>query len=310
MCPFEADCPSPTGAVALAPEDWFWAPWRRLPPLPRPEPRPFDPADGAARLALAKRGRREKPPDWKRATIAPGLTEGEARFWLDAMLPQGRRLGGRVGRGALLERARANRQALRPEVVLPLAHFLPPEECVGLLLGDELVEGGEPLEARFVRAVLRDGFRRYLLPYLDSAQAEGVRWLVARQLRRERWPTDERPVPVAFSLAAALGMHAELLPLVEGWPDHAGRRRFVFQTNERQNVVLGLASPGQVRHHLTRLGLRPLQPEHARAWLAHFGLGALGPLRAAALALPRKERAARVAEALCLVRAPEAAPHV
>ncbi len=29
-------------SIDLNPEDWFWATWRNLTPLPRPEPQPFD----------------------------------------------------------------------------------------------------------------------------------------------------------------------------------------------------------------------------------------------------------------------------
>src|SRR5262249_39446663 len=56
--------------------------------------------------------------------------------------------------------------------------------------------------------------------------------------------------------------------------------------------------------------LRPLQPEHARAWLAHVGLEALDWVRDTIQALPKADQANRVLEVLSLVQAPEAAPHM
>src|SRR5207247_692666 len=103
----------------------------------------------------------------------------------------------------------------------------------------------------------------------------------------------------------------ELLPLVESWADTTpARRTFVFQNNERQNVIFGLASREQVLFHLHRLRLRPLQPEHARAWLAHAELEALDWIHDTITSLPKKEQAAAVLKVLCLVQAPEAAPHM
>src|SRR5207302_1454825 len=125
------------------------------------------------------------------------------------------------------------------------------------------------------------------------------------------WPMEGGDVPVVFSLAAALGMRAELRPLVESWPDVTSTRRtFVFQNNERQNVIFGLDGPEEILRHLRRLRLRPLQPEHARAWLAHFELDAVDWIRDTIQALPSKEQATRVLEVLCLVKAPAAAPHL
>src|SRR5262249_23244406 len=109
----------------------------------------------------------------------------------------------------------------------------------------------------------------------------------------------------------SLGMHKELLPLVQSWPDNdAERRTFVFQNNERQNVIFGLDGPEAVLHHLRRLRLRPLQPEHARAWLAHVGFEALDWIRDTIQALPKADQANRVLDVLCMVQAPETAPHM
>src|SRR6266545_909643 len=47
-------------AIDLDPVDWFWAPWRRRPPLLRPEPKPFDFPACVARLERAKVGRQKR----------------------------------------------------------------------------------------------------------------------------------------------------------------------------------------------------------------------------------------------------------
>src|SRR5262249_45742495 len=166
-----------------------------------------------------------------------------------------------------------------------------------------------PGPGRYARSVLRDGFRRFLLPYLDEDQRLLLRLMLRGRLDLSAWPADGRSVPVIFSLAASLGMHAELAPLVRSWPNNPpGGRTFVFQNNERQNVVFGLDRRDEVLHHLRRLRLRPLQPEHARAWLAHAGLDALDWMCDTIQALPKQEQANRVLEVLCLVKSPEVAP--
>lgn len=320
-------CASISPAITLDPADWYWAAWRRLSPLPRPEPEPFDLADCFARLERAKTGR-QKRHDWSKVGLAPALSDEEARFWFEAMLSppdlSTRELTQHLARVQLereadhpvdLGRLRNNLSLLRPEIVLPLAHFLSTPAFVEiLLLGDALIPDDPPFapgSARYARNVLRDGFRRFLLPYLDDAQRQQLRLMLRGRLDLDAWPSDGRSVPIVFSLAASLGLHDELRPLVESWPDApAGRRAFVFQNNERQNVVFGLGGSEEIHHHLRRLRLRPLQPEHARAWLANLGLDALDSLCDTIQALPKQDQATRVLEVLCLVKAPEAAPHL
>ncbi len=332
--PSPAETPPPSLPAVLAithhidldPIDWFWAPWRRCAPLPLPVPPAFDFADCAARLARVQVGRRSWRWEWQRAAIAPSLSPEEARFWFEAFLLsrehnqahtltealQGLPWHRPLDRPAIVRRLQENLHALRPEIVPALAQLLSAREVVELMLGNELVAAGpSPLQdaPRYARGVLRDGFRRYLLPYLNGAQREQLRGVVRGRLDLGSWPVDRQPVPVVFALAATLGMHAELLPLVEQWPDApASRRAFVFQNNERQNVVFGLDGATQVALHLRRLRLRPLSGEHARAWLAHLGLDALEWIHDTITTIPKAEQAAGVLEALCLVKAPEAAP--
>jgi hypothetical protein len=312
--------------IALDPVDWFWAPWRRPAPLVRPSPEPFALAACLARLESARAGR-QKRWDWTKAGLAPALTDEEAHFWFEAMLSPPhwsareraehlKGLAPQLGKRPLnLGRLRDNLSQLRPEIMVPLAHFLPSDTIFELfLLGEAVVPEDPPFapsSGRFARSVLRDGFRRYLLPYLDEEQRFRLQLMLRGRLDLAAWPSDRRSVPIIFSLAASLGMDEELLPLVQSWPDNdAERRTFVFQNNERQNVIFGLDGPEAVLHHLRRLRLRPLQPEHARAWLAHAGLEALDWMRDTIRALPKADQANRVLEAMCLVQAPEAAPHM
>src|SRR5687768_14787512 len=73
----------PRGAqrrLGLAPEDWFWAAWRDLRPLPAPRPLPFDRDAAIERLRnLSSQGW-----DWGLHRVA-AMEPEEAAFWLHAM---------------------------------------------------------------------------------------------------------------------------------------------------------------------------------------------------------------------------------
>src|SRR5262245_17486507 len=137
--------PRPTSPIALDPADWFWAPWRGCTPLARPEPAPVDLAGCVARLGRARSGR-QKRCDWSKFGLAPALSAEEAQFWFEAMLCSPgvplaeltRHLAAMpldfgshpIDLGGLRDGI-AN---LRPEIVLPLSHFLSPEAVVEVLL--------------------------------------------------------------------------------------------------------------------------------------------------------------------------------
>src|SRR5262249_55583190 len=75
-------CPM-SPADYLDPADWFLAPWRRLPPLPRVPVRPFDLRESCERLARLPRS--AVGYDWSKLALTPALALVEARFWFDAM---------------------------------------------------------------------------------------------------------------------------------------------------------------------------------------------------------------------------------
>ena len=58
---------------------------RKLPPLPRPEPAPFDRKDCLARVAKINRSGALTGWNWEKAALPDVLSREEAHFWLAAM---------------------------------------------------------------------------------------------------------------------------------------------------------------------------------------------------------------------------------
>src|SRR5579864_2689993 len=71
---------SPNPSIRLKPADWYYATWRNLPPLPRPEPQPFD-KDAALEKLRKLRGKWNL--SWKQI-IPLSMTRAEAQFWFAA----------------------------------------------------------------------------------------------------------------------------------------------------------------------------------------------------------------------------------
>jgi hypothetical protein len=313
-----------THAIDLDPADWYVATWRKLPPLPRPEPAPFDPQACAARMARVTVSGRGWKWDWSKAQVPAGLSPEEARFWFEAMTranskTKPKELALWMARQDFttpltpqeaFARLNKNFGAIPPEIVLPLFSLFSAAAVVEALLGETLAlhlgkEAYFQQPAWYLRDALLAGFRRYVVPYLGAEEAARLRALVAAADPDADPPGLRRLPSPRLLLAAALGMHAEVLEAVSQWPDHGVRGL----AHERDYWVLfGLGDPRLVEHHLPRLGRHLWQPDHARAWLAHTELSGLDRLRDDVLEASVKEAVEQVLEVFCLVKAPEAAP--
>jgi hypothetical protein len=308
-------------AIALDPADWYMATWRRLPPLPRPEPAPFDREQCAGRVAKATAGERGRHWDWTKARVPPAMTAEEACFWLEAMTPAdtgikpaewARRLAGRQVCEAptpkeVFARLRKSAAFVPPEIVLPLTHLLGVEAIVEALLGDAFTPEARQMSSyrplAYLRTAVLAGFRKFAVPYLTAVEAEALRKRVAAGPIDRGGASPWGPQPVPLVLAAALGMHAEVHDAVSHWPDGA----LAVGDENAYAVLFGLGAAELVERHLRRTGLRLCRGEHARAWLAHTEAAALDVLRDHILAAETKERALALAEVLALVTAPAAA---
>ncbi len=313
-----------THVIDLDPADWYVATWRKLPPLPRPAVEPFDPqecADRVARVTVSGHGWKW---DWTRARVSAGLTPEEARFWFEAMTladanTKPKELAPWLARHdfpipltpyEIFIRLKKSCRLLTPEIVLPLRLLLSAETIVEALLSESLgVYDHHPAHQQpswYLRNAFLAGFRKYVVPYLAVEEAERLREVVALAPPDAFSSPGRTPSP-RLVLAAALGMHAHVLEAVSRWPD---RDRPGPTDEQVYHVLFGLGEPRLVQHHQRRLALDLWQADHVRAWLAHTELSALDRVRDAILGTAHKDAAEAMMEVFCLVRAPEAAPHV
>jgi predicted DNA-binding WGR domain protein len=318
--------------IDLDPDDWRWAAWRRVPPRALPAPEPFDRERALARLAKVK-ARYWWSWTWEQAKIAPSLTHEEAHFWFAAMAakaaggskddltPKGvaAALEGAAFSGtiSISEARTAIEKTYSPPIELfhVVARLLAPLDVVELALaGDEarrkLAQGSYSTSPY---ASFGAAFREYLLPYLAEEEAAAVRERLRPEVSQSAWAAlgSYDFSPVAFQIAAALGMSDELRPIVESWPDDAYTVADYVQHYHRPfEVICGLDDPRLVEAHARRLKLRLGSPEHVRAWLAHTEYAALDWVRDSVLSATNKEAAASLFDAFALVHAPEAAPHM
>jgi predicted DNA-binding WGR domain protein len=318
--------PVVTHVIDLDPEDWFWAAWRKLPPLSPPEKRvpPFDREQCLARLdKLAKNAYNWW--DWARLNVAHHVSPEEARFWflvftgLDrtASVATRVKLAGKLSREDLTKPmppddvkgliAKLDNSVPIDKVLCHLATWSSPAELVELLRTSRLTN----LHWNTMTDVLA-WYTREVFPRLPASDADRIRAEVREELKVAKWPTDyyQRPA-LAFFLAALLGLHDEVLSVVRAWPDDFyGKSDWDDYYHQPQRVVFGLGSAELVAQQMRRLRLRLHKPEFARAWLAHTELTALEYLRDRILDVTNKNDADKLVEVLSLVRAPEAAPHL
>jgi hypothetical protein len=317
-----------TRRIDLEPADWFRAPWRKLKPLVPPEGRcpPFD--RGRALAAL-----RGLPPydRWNmgEAGIATVPSPAEGRFWFTVLTTLKRmgladqpvKLARRLARADLdepLTVAEAKRHSRALDFGMPIPLWLRTlSACLSAdefldVISDEKVILESLLWMRLPHLV--NWLRTEAVPYCPPGRWEKVKARVRRELK-QAWPwspySELRPALVYY-LAAGLGLSRELEPVVRSWPDDAYRRpRHSPFNHEPQLIVLALGSAEVVSAEMRRLGLPLKYTWDARAWLAHTEYAGLDSLRDTILTSREvKASVERMLAVLCLVKAPEAAPHL
>jgi predicted DNA-binding WGR domain protein len=316
-----------TTHLNLDPIDWFWAPWRKTPPLERPPSPLFDLNDALQRLAGISKSEHRYQWDWSRARIPAAPAREEAHFWLVAMSVNnnrnqtskqlaeslaGQRFDGDLTSTQVFALANATLRSTEGDIAPLIAALCAPDDLLAYLLSEDDANAMTSTQARSLTGAI-DGFRRSVLPYLSVAEREQLSARLKPRLDVTQWPTSHyQSGPAAFYLAAMLGGFNDILSALvdswdndrytgDPWPDHYQRP---------QEIIFGLEDPRQVEAQFRRLRLRLSKPEYMRAWLAHTELGVLDVARDSILMMQNKDDDAAQMTVFTRVVAPEVAPHM
>ena len=246
--------PSPR-SLPLEPQDWFWATWRNLEPLPIQEPRAFDP-----KVVLKNIAARPRTPhyqwgvDYCNYDLPRSLTVPEARLWWVAMT---HREGGaswtdtpQILAGvqqAIVDECwqtpLTETEALMvlgqtqsiasPKFLLPLLNLFAPETIVSWMLEPDCIPismdyshyNNPQAQVEYARqtivTALLLGWQSYGLPYSTIAQREQCRNQIRGVLDRTSWTlVNCNFIPPVYYLAASVGGFEDVLqPLIESCPD-------------------------------------------------------------------------------------------
>jgi predicted DNA-binding WGR domain protein len=321
----------PERSLNLDPADWFWATWRDLPPLKRPEPKPFNLKDCLKRLKRAATSQYYSNYyrwDWEKAKIDDVLSREEAHFWFAAIMEP--KLGIEIGQALSIEEfvekladrtfdGKVSTTHIKDScciaplyhtsgTVLPLVYLLDPNDFIDLAYSSDK------------SLPIVQGFQTYLLPYFSKATIEELRSQVRSRLDLTKWRslgTYSTPPP-EFFLAACLGLHDELLSLIESWgdDDFRGKDNYRAHYEKPQEIIFGLNDESLIKKQMQRLGLTLFPSDrhsvetsaYIRAWLAHTEYSALELIRDSVLVADKKEEAEALLTAFAAVKASEAAP--
>src|SRR6266498_977139 len=184
--------------------DWLWATWRAWRPLERPATSPFDKVDALRRLTSISNDVYQWRWDWDRAEIPAAPSREEAHFWLIAMRPSSERVTPKQLAQSLADKqfdggldsdqAFALVDSLshhaRPIVTALAAAFGAPAALVAHIVRTDVTTGSSAYANSQRLAVVLDGFRSYVLPYLDVAERQQLSQLLAPHLDVMQWSSD------------------------------------------------------------------------------------------------------------------------
>jgi hypothetical protein len=318
-------CTEVTHTIALGPGDWYLATWRKTPPLPRPEPTPFDLQECLSRLNRVSGSGYFW--NWDRAGMADGMSREEAHFWLFAItgaasgvrikeiglyLARQYTFDGKLTHTEITNRLKNLQEPYNRSVVVPLANLLSLEELIDLLPTLVPSSKGHPWAGAPTEQALAEQFSHHVLPYLSEAQRQGLHPRFRSSLDPSTWrsyPPYSCP-PLGAYLGALLGMSQEIRSLVNSWSDDYGPQveGYIPHYMQPQRLLFGLDDPKEVVRHMQRFKLKLNTPYLMRGWLAHTERSGLELLRDSVLTTNDKTWIERMMEPLCLVRAPEMAP--
>jgi hypothetical protein len=304
----------------VTPPEWVRVLGQPWVPRPKPPAGPFGLQDCLQRIRTGYDPRRFGDAAWKGCHIAAALSPEEARFWLEAMTRAERGYGQnaeslvgdlvdqlatwdydrRLSEAAVVKRLQEDKVRVIPDFALLLAHLIPLESLLDLMVGRRLLVG----QSWHKQYDLLEGFREHVVPYLTAAEAEKLRGALRGHLDD---PATDALLP--WCLAAHLGMHDELRARAAKWADgEFADAVYYHQLASPHLLVLNLGDPKLVEAQARRTRLRLLNPDHVSAWLFHTKWHAPDVIRDSILPLTRKEDAEKMTRAFAQVQAPELAP--
>lgn len=305
-------------SITLGDADWSWASWRAPRPRPPlPPPPHFAIAASCKLLAENVRVLRSKKEwDFSGAGLHAAMARDEARFWVAAMVgiegdvtpaQRAKKLARKLPElptlATIAQTLARSTAEPPPELPLVLAAAFSPLEVALLVLESKPPTDGEHAGGTFVH-----GFHEHVLPLLGVADLATLRARVAPFVTVEAFTLDHYEEPHgAFFLAAMLGLHELLEPVLASFSDVWYRGEKSDALHVPQLLIFGLASPERVLHHMRRLGLSLHHPVFVRGWLAHTETAALDLVTRSICETKDARRAVELAEVLALVRAPETA---
>jgi len=308
-----------TRRIELSAAEWAIATWRKLTPPKPVTPAPFDREACEAKLRGLKFGGRDgKRPEWASVGLPEVMSREEAHYWFLAMTSKSQKdraatlakakLDGRV----TIADARAGFEAVaafdisdRAEAAQVLSHLLSPGELAEWLLGGNL-DGDNDYDYGDIPFL--ESYRRWVAPNLARADAERFRAQLRPHITVAKWPEDPWAGATSFEIAAALGMHDELRPVVESWKDNRYAKNHPTDLHQHPlMIVFGLGDPALVEKHVRRLRLSLRTPQHVAGWLAHTEWRALDVVTDSILKALNKKESEELIAAFRAVKAPEAA---
>ncbi len=303
----------------LEPIDWFRATFDLPAPLALPDPAPFDLDACVARLGKLRTSSYGWATRWDDLEWPENMTREEAHFWLEAttfrrgkdvkMKDVAARLAKKKFDGKLgidqITKALFDEHSTRTEhTVLALRCLLSSDELYQLLTSQK--NGGHQGHSSLERMLA--GAHRFVFPYLGSEERESWRAKVKQAFARQHVPaTFYDPYPPEHYLAAALGLHDEILELVISWEDARYRDEWHDHYHRPQDLVFGLGSAELVLEQWRRLRLPMRSAEHVRGFVACTRARGLDVVADALLLEANKDVCEELVGALALVNAPEAA---
>ena len=259
-------------SIDLDSEDWYWATWRNLPPLPRPEPKPFDLQDCLKRLRKVKVQEHKVFWYWHKVKIDDLLSREEAHFWFAA-------------------------------IVATIGYYPIPfsPDDVADRLSDQIFDGNVSTEdiEKFCKSLNHNphGYSKEAMILVNLVDLKTL-------IGADKFITQKQPF--SYGLRHLVLPYLEPSQITELKTFKGDRHHLIYFQNP-QEIIFALKDPALVQYHLKRLGLS-LSCVYIRAWLAHTEYSALDVIRDKVLAVGDKKYAKDLLETFALVKAPEAAP--
>jgi predicted DNA-binding WGR domain protein len=313
--------------IDLQPFQWYRAGVCTRPPLAR-EVSPFSLKESVRRLSSISTNRDWLSAWWQELDLSPVMSPEEACFWFVAMTesPEDhsmakfakklseRSFDGTVTRDAIIERLECNRGSVPPELGAALANVLTVDDYVDIMTRETATRGdncysrgywNRGISERYRHtAALAEGFSRYAVPYLTSAQRETLCRRVDQKLAdHDGSVNSDGTILPEYYLAAALGMQEWIRRLISGWDADRFLSSWEAESTIRPQLLLfGLGSGEQVASEWRRLKLRMRSIHDVQAFLACTQDTAIDCILDSILAETDRNRCSALVRGLALAR--------